>query len=415
MTSIAEYNNNPGNLKPPPKVKYEGQIGVDERGFAIFENAEAGRKALIQDILIKQKRGLNTPESFIDQYAPAGKENPEEGRENYKIKLAQHLGLKSTSDPFPQGSEQKIADLIASFESGQSIGQRQTKNVEIPEVFDQPSIIPKNRQMDELMEDAARAQGEVAGLIGGAGVAASRLLGTGALKGMEKMGAAQERGRLAAQAAAAAEDPRMARILQGTIEPESGASGRARMQGFNIETAQQTARAKQAGETIGALQRAGSVAQDASQVLANAPGLTSSQAGVLYSRGAPSPVTPSSPVTPPSVGALEKVKGLFEDMMGPGTKGRALGGALYRYGFPILGGYQAGSEFAALENELQKRDPNYGKVISQAVGGLGALGSMFPLTAPIGVPMAITGPLMSAAIERGQDRPLGQLGDISAP
>lgn len=122
MTSIAEYNNNPGNLKPPPKVKYQGQIGVDERGFAIFENAEAGRNALVQDILIKQKRGLNTPESFIDRYAPAGDENPDEARENYKIKLAQHLGLKSTSDPFPKGSEQKIADLIASFESGQPVG-----------------------------------------------------------------------------------------------------------------------------------------------------------------------------------------------------------------------------------------------------------------------------------------------------
>ena len=120
MTSVADYNNNPGNLKPKG-FTYKGQIGVDDRGFAIFENKDAGRNALLQDIRAKQKQGLNTPESFIDKYAPAMAENPEEGRENYKMKMAQHLGLKSTTDPFPKGSEEKLADLIASFEAGQSI------------------------------------------------------------------------------------------------------------------------------------------------------------------------------------------------------------------------------------------------------------------------------------------------------
>ena len=38
MSTLAEYNNNPGNLKPPKGVTYEGQIGVDDNGFAVFEN-----------------------------------------------------------------------------------------------------------------------------------------------------------------------------------------------------------------------------------------------------------------------------------------------------------------------------------------------------------------------------------------
>lgn len=117
MTSVADYNNNPGNLKPKG-FTYKGQIGVDDQGFAIFENKDAGRSALIQDIRAKQKQGLNNPSAFIDKYTPAMKENPEEGRDNYKIFLAQNLGLKSTTDPFPKGSEEKIADLIAQFESG---------------------------------------------------------------------------------------------------------------------------------------------------------------------------------------------------------------------------------------------------------------------------------------------------------
>jgi hypothetical protein len=118
MTSVADYNNNPGNLKPKG-FTYKGQIGVDDRGFAIFENKDAGRSALIQDIRAKQRQGLNSPNAFIDKYTPAMAENPEEGRDNYKIFLAQNLGLKNTTDPFPKGSEEKIADLIAQFEGGQ--------------------------------------------------------------------------------------------------------------------------------------------------------------------------------------------------------------------------------------------------------------------------------------------------------
>jgi len=117
MSTVAEFNNNPGNLKPVG-FTYKDQIGVDDRGFAVFATKEAGRNALIQDIQIKQKRGINTPQSFIDKYAPAGAENPEDARDNYKVGMAGHLGLKNTNEPFPEGSVEKIADFITLFESG---------------------------------------------------------------------------------------------------------------------------------------------------------------------------------------------------------------------------------------------------------------------------------------------------------
>jgi len=135
MTSLADYNNNPGNLRPPKNLTYEGQIGVDEKGFAIFKDGNAGRNALIQDIRAKQKQGLNTPHSFIDKYTPAMGENPEDARDNYKIRMAQHLGLKSTTDPFPEGSEQKIADLIASVEGGQPVQKEPEDGEEKPPPF----------------------------------------------------------------------------------------------------------------------------------------------------------------------------------------------------------------------------------------------------------------------------------------
>ena len=50
MESLADYNNNPGNLRPPKGVTYEGQIGVDDKGFAIFETPAAGRQALLSEL-----------------------------------------------------------------------------------------------------------------------------------------------------------------------------------------------------------------------------------------------------------------------------------------------------------------------------------------------------------------------------
>jgi len=117
MATIAQDYNNPGNLRPPKGVTYEGQIGIGDRGFAIFETPEAGRTALINDIQHKIQNGLNTPDSFLDKYAPEG-DNPDDVRDRYKIHLMNHLGLKSSDEPFPKESHEKLADAIAQFESG---------------------------------------------------------------------------------------------------------------------------------------------------------------------------------------------------------------------------------------------------------------------------------------------------------
>jgi hypothetical protein len=148
MTSLADYNNNPGNLRPPKGVTYDGQIGVDDNGFAIFENKSFGRNALVRDIQIKQKRGLNNPNDFLDVYAPASKENPEEGRQNYKMGLAGHLGLNSTKDPFPENSSEKIADYISSFESGE-LKKDEKKNDNIPESFTRTPVATEIKEEPE--------------------------------------------------------------------------------------------------------------------------------------------------------------------------------------------------------------------------------------------------------------------------
>lgn len=117
MGTIAQDYNNPGNLRPPKGVTYDGQIGIGDRGFAIFETPEYGRSALINDIQHKIQSGINSPDSFLDKYAPEG-DNSDDARDNYKIHLMKHLGLKSSDEPFPKDSHEKIADAIAQFESG---------------------------------------------------------------------------------------------------------------------------------------------------------------------------------------------------------------------------------------------------------------------------------------------------------
>lgn len=271
---------------------------------------------------------------------------------------------------------------------------------------------PGEPTSDEISEKKARTLGEIGGAALGAGVSARRgitdLARTGGRKAAESL-AEQVASRIPQPPPI--DDAMQTRILQGTTDPTSGASGRARMGGFNIETAQQAARAKEAAENIGALQRAGVVSQGAPNVLAQAPGMTASPSGVLFPRSA----VPSAPPPTPSRGALEEVSNLFKSMMGPETKLGSLGRAAMRYGAPPLALYQTGSELGALSSQVGRENIDYGKAIPTAIGALGAFGSMFPATAPIAIPMAIAGPAMSSAVDIGRTRPLGQMGDVVAP
>lgn len=116
---VSTWNNNPGNLKYDPKNNWKGMVGYDPKTKLItFESPEYGRRALVIDINTKIKNGLNTPHDLIDKYAPAGKENPEDSRKNYKSYMAKHLGIEGSQSLFPENSAEKIADAITNFEGG---------------------------------------------------------------------------------------------------------------------------------------------------------------------------------------------------------------------------------------------------------------------------------------------------------
>lgn len=62
MTTVAQRNNNPGNLKPPGgAIIWPGQTGTDSRGFAIFSSYDAGVNAADANLQTYAKRGWDTP------------------------------------------------------------------------------------------------------------------------------------------------------------------------------------------------------------------------------------------------------------------------------------------------------------------------------------------------------------------
>ena len=285
-----------------------------------------------------------------------------------------------------------------------------------------PAPKTETRAPQDVAESQSRAIGSIVGGTIGGGIAAKRAAmdlakGIGTKVAEPVAEAIQKRMAPSAPpvgggmaAGLADEATQLNRILQGTTDVDTGTTGRARMGGFNIETAQQAARAKQAAQNVGALRQAGLVAQEAPDVLAKAPGMTASPSGVLYPRA---PAGPSAPPPTPSRGALEEVKQIFTRMMGPGTAGRAAVSAGLRYVAPPLAGMQAGSELASMMKESESQEPDYTKMGLSGLGALGAVMSMFPATAPVGIPLAVSAPMIQAGRERRG--PLGQMGETPAP
>lgn len=214
----------------------------------------------------------------------------------------------------------------------------------------------------------------------GAGAGAALGVGQQAI-GSAIEAAAQRVGR--GMEAARGMSPQETRILQGTTG-EAGTTGRARMQGFNVETAQNAARAREAEQMLENLQRRGVIPASPQSVLAQAPGLTSSPSGVLYPRGTELP--PPAPASGP--GPLSRVANAVAPV---------LQSPIARYS---LAGAGVGGNVQEFMNRRQQGD-----VSGQVLTGTGALGSAMtasknPLVFGLGGAMAISSPVGLAILDR---------------
>jgi hypothetical protein len=332
--------------------------------------------------------------------------------------------------PFFSSKDQALPDTTVKYLKnlntfGAFVGAPEKKQVDFQEPPMSAETANIQQEIDKVDEGIARGRGQ---LVGGA-LGAGETLRRGIIPAIKGVSQAAQEGRIAADAKMgasprvpptpvggaiapnlAAESTAMNRILQGTTD-DLGTTGRARMQGFNVETAQQAARAKEAARNVGALQRQGLVAQGAPDVLARSPGMTSTPSGIVYPR------TPPAAKMPPAVpkSGLDEVTQIFRKMIEPGSKLRTAGGVAMKYGAPPLALMQAGSETGSMISEGRKEQPDYMKMGLSGLGALGAGMSMFPATAPVGIPLAVTAPLIQYLRETKSERPEGQLSDITAP
>jgi hypothetical protein len=208
------------------------------------------------------------------------------------------------------------------------------------------------------------------------------------------------------------------RILQGTTGDE-GTTGRARQQGYNEQTSQQAAQRKETERLLAQLRQTGAVADDAPAFFSKQPGMTSTPSGVLYPRSGPAQTlgprgpqgqvgysAPPKPPAPPSpsmlsraAGGLEYVGDMFKSMMKPLS-------TVAKYAAPPLALASAAGEGVNIAQQGRRPEGQRDNT-SMALSGANILGSglsLFPATAPVGVPLAIG----SAAAQAYRDSPEAQ-------
>ena len=110
-------NNNPGNLIQTT-IKWQGKIPLSENSDSRFEQFQAmkwGFRAMMKDIFTDVKRGSNTIEKLINEYAPSH----ENDTYSYIQFVANRVGVepKETIN-LTSGKMKQLARAIAIYENG---------------------------------------------------------------------------------------------------------------------------------------------------------------------------------------------------------------------------------------------------------------------------------------------------------
>lgn len=109
-------NNNPGNIRASKDTKWQGQIGVDDKGFVIFARPVDGLRALAVTLrTYRNKHGLSSVEKIISRWAPPN----ENDTAAYIASVAQRLRISATATlPFTGDSYGRLVRAIVKHENG---------------------------------------------------------------------------------------------------------------------------------------------------------------------------------------------------------------------------------------------------------------------------------------------------------
>ena len=108
-------NNNPGNIRLNPLIKWEGEIKGTDTSFVTFKNMTYGIRALMKLLSNYKKRGYNTIELILNRYAPANENNTS----GYIQKVSTYTGIpKNQNLVLDQMQMVKLARAIVKVEIG---------------------------------------------------------------------------------------------------------------------------------------------------------------------------------------------------------------------------------------------------------------------------------------------------------
>ena len=108
-------NNNPGNIRLNPLIKWEGEIKGTDTSFVTFKNMTYGIRALMKLLSNYKKRGYNTIELILNRYAPANENNTT----GYIQKVSTYTGIpKNQNLVLDQMQMVKLARAIVKVEIG---------------------------------------------------------------------------------------------------------------------------------------------------------------------------------------------------------------------------------------------------------------------------------------------------------
>jgi hypothetical protein len=112
-------NNNFGNLKPVPGG-WQGQVGVDPGGYAIFDTPEAGIHAADTNLQAYAGHGINTLRGVIMRWAPPGENNTDA----YVGAVSKMTGLHPDQqiDLADPAVRQQILPALFRVENGKRVG-----------------------------------------------------------------------------------------------------------------------------------------------------------------------------------------------------------------------------------------------------------------------------------------------------
>ena len=109
-------NNNPGNIRLNPLIKWEGEIKGTDTSFVTFKNMTYGIRALMKLLYNYKKRKYNTIELILNRYAPANENNTT----GYIQKVSTYTGIpKNQNLVLDQEQMIKLARAIVKVEIGQ--------------------------------------------------------------------------------------------------------------------------------------------------------------------------------------------------------------------------------------------------------------------------------------------------------